>query len=154
MATIVTPPSALTRLIIASANPLLALSRLSIGLFLIWIGLCKIVPGWNPLEAESQVLLSALTHGKIDSTLLFYIIGGWQVLAGALLLLVRTARPAILMLWLLVVLYGMLACFEFPALHVDGQPTLVASIALRNALLTLAAIAIASRGVKDALVVR
>ena len=47
----VPPPSAYPRLISSSATPLLVLSRLLIGLFLIWIGLCKIIPGWNPLEA-------------------------------------------------------------------------------------------------------
>lgn len=147
-----TAPSALTRLIGSSANPLLTLSRLLIGLFLIWLGLTKCIPGWNPLEVDAQTLASALTQGKIDSTLLLYLIGGWQVLAGATLLLIKTARLAIVLLWLLIMVYGILFFFQFAALHDGNQPTLLASLVIRNALLTLAAIAITSRGVKDAMI--
>ncbi len=150
--TIVTSPSFLTRCIGISANPLMTLSRLLIGLFLIWLGLCKCVPGWNPLDTDTSLLVAAFTHGKVDPTIFLYLIGGWQVLAGVTLLLVMTARFSIVLLWLLVVVYGLLAFFQFPALHEEGQPTMVASMGLRNALLTLAAIAIASRGVKDAMI--
>lgn len=151
MAATPSAPGSLSLLIGASANPLLTVSRLLIGAFLIWIGLTKCIAGWNPLETETQLLLSALTQDKIDSKILLYAIGGWQVIAGATLLLIPTARLAIVLLWVLMVLYCVLFFYQFSALHLDGQPTQLASMMVRNALLTLATIAIASRGVKDSM---
>ena len=145
-------PSFLDRLIAGSASTALLLVRFLLALFFIWLGLTKCVPGWNPLDTEVQTMLTAMTQGKVDGSVLIYVIGGAQILAGLLLLVPGTLRFAVILLGLLLATYIAMAVFHLPDLH-DGKglPTLFATIVLRNALLTLAAIAVAARAVKDRL---
>jgi hypothetical protein len=141
--------SAFDRLVSVTANPMLVACRLLIGLFLVWIGLTKLIPGWNPLDAESIAFLGTVAQGKLDGQIGIYLVGGWQILAGLALCIVPALRLAVILLWLLLVLYAVIIVFHLPALFaVDHQPTLLASLALRNALLTLAGAAIASWSVK------
>ena len=141
--------SVFDRFISASANPMLVTCRLLIGLFLVWIGLTKLIPGWNPLDSDSIAFLGTMTQGKLDGQIGLYLIGGWQIIAGLALCIVPALRLAVILLWLLIALYILVIVTHLPALlDANHQPTLLASLTLRNALLTFAGAAIASWSVK------
>ena len=140
--------SAIDRFASATANPLLVLSRLLIGLFLVWLGLTKIIPGWAPFEGDAQLLLSTMTQGKLDGQIGIWLIGGWQVLAGLALCIVPALRLAIILLWLQLALLGVVVYFHLGALHDgSGLPTLFAHMMLRNTVITFVGLAIASHSV-------
>ena len=140
--------SAIDRLASVTANPLLVLSRLVIGLFLVWLGLTKIIPGWAPFEADAQLLLSTMTQGKLDGQIGIWLIGGWQVIAGLALCILPALRLAIILLWLQLALFGVVVAFHLNSLHDgSGVPTPFANMMLRNAVITLVGLAIASHSV-------
>ncbi len=135
----------------ATANPLLVLTRLLIGLFLIWLGLTKVVPGWGHFDADATALVQALALDHIDGRIGLYVIGGLQILTGAALCVVPALELAVALLWLLLALYLLVVVFHLPALRdANGLPTLFAGSMLRNALLTIAGLAVASYSVKFA----
>lgn len=141
--------SAFDRAVAATAHPLLVLTRLLIGLFLVWIGLAKCIPGWNPLDGEAQALLGSVTQGHLDPQIALWLIGGWQILTGLTLCIVPSLRLSIVLMWLLLVLYGLVIGFHVTELiDAKGQPTAFAGLALRNCLLTLAGLGIASYAIK------
>jgi uncharacterized membrane protein YphA (DoxX/SURF4 family) len=141
--------SAFDRAVAATAHPLLVLTRLLIGLFLIWVGLTKCVPGWNPLDSDSQAFLGAVVQGHVNPQIALWLIGGWQILTGLTLCIVPSLRLSIVLMWLLLVLYGLIIGFHVTELFdSNGLPTAFAGLALRNCLLTLAGLAIASYTVK------
>jgi hypothetical protein len=140
--------SAIDRFASATANPLLVLSRLVIGLFLVWLGLTKIIPGWAPFEGDAQLLMSTMTQGKLDGQIGIWLIGGWQVIAGLALCILPALRLAIILLWLQLALFGVVVAFHLSALHDgSGLPTLFAHMMLRNAVITFVGLAIASHSV-------
>jgi hypothetical protein len=140
---------AFDRFVSATANPMLVTTRLLIGLFLVWVGLAKLIPGWNPLDSDSVSFLGTVTQGKLDGQIGLYLIGGWQIIAGLALCIVPALRLAVILLWLLIALYIGIIAFHLPALlDANHQPTLLASLTLRNALLTFAGAGIASWSVK------
>lgn len=134
----------------ATANPLLVLTRLLIGLFLIWLGLTKIVPGWGHFDADAVQLMNTMTGGRLDGQVGLYLIGGWQVLTGLALCIIPALRLAVILLWLLLALFVVLVVFHLSAVYEGGAPTAFAGMMLRNFLLTLAGLAIASYSVKVA----
>ena len=142
--------SAIDRFASATANPLLVASRLLLGLFLIWLGLTKLVPGWGNYDVDAVQTMQAFTYGKLDGQIGLYLIGGWQVLTGLAVCIIPALRLAIVLLWLLLALYVVLVAFHLPALFEDGLPTPFAAMTLRNALLTFVALAIASYSLKAA----
>ena len=142
--------SAIDRFASATANPLLVLTRLLIGLFLIWLGLTKIVPGWGSFDADATQLMGTLSMGKLDGQIGLYLLGGWQVLSGLALCIIPALRLAVVLLWLLLVLFVLVVVFHLPALYDGGVPTVFAGVVLRNVLLGLAGLAIASYSVKVA----
>lgn len=143
------PMSAIDRIASATANPLLVLTRLLLGLFFVWLGLTKLVPGWNAFETEGAALLTAMAQGKFDGQIALYLIGGWQVIAGLALCVVPAIRLSLVLLFLLLALYGLLVAFSLPALHdSNGLPTAFAELTLRNALLTIAALAVAAHTIR------
>jgi len=142
--------AAIDRFASATASPLLVLTRLLIGIFLVWLGLTKIIPGWAPFDADAVQLMNTLTGGKLDGQIALYLIGGWQIITGVALCIIPALRLAIILLWLLLGLFLMLVVFNLSAVYQSGAPTAFAGMLMRNFLLTLAGLAIASYSVKVA----
>jgi hypothetical protein len=88
--------------IAASLTPILGhLTRLSLVAALVWLGLTKCVPAWNPAQADAEHLVSLLTAMKIDPAIGLIIIGVLQALAGLCLMMRRTAAAGVLLFALL-----------------------------------------------------
>ncbi len=132
-----------------TANPLIVFTRLLLGLFFVWLGLTKLIPGWASFEGDAVALLGGLTHGTIDSQLALYVLGGVQVITGLTLCIVPAINLAVILLWLLLALYGALVVTQLPAMLDDKHlPTVFAQMILRNILLTIAALAVASHTIR------
>lgn len=131
-----------------TANPLMVITRLLLGLFLVWLGVTKLVPGWNNLESDSLVLLSTFTQGKIDPQVGMYVLGGLQVITGLALCVIPALRWSFVLLWVLLAMYVTLAVVHAPELLDNGLPTPLAHLIIRNFLIVLAALSIAAHTIK------
>ena len=128
----------------ATANPLLVITRLLLGLFLVWLGVTKLVPGWNAFDGDSTLLMSAFTGGKIDGQVGMYVLGGLQVVTGLALCIVPAIEMSFLLLWILMGLYIAFGVLHASELIDNNRPTPLAQLIIRNCLLTLAALAVAA----------
>ena len=142
--------SALHAFASATANPLLVITRLLLGLFLVWLGVTKLIPDWNSHEVDAALLMSAFTGGKIDAQVGMYLLGGVQVVTGLALCIVPALELSFLLLWVLMGLYITLGVLHHSDLFVDYFPTPLAQLIIRNCLLTLAALAVAAYTIKVA----
>ena len=141
--------SAIHALASATANPLIILTRLLLGLFFIWLGLTKVIPGWSIYEGDSMVLMSTFSEGKIDGQVGLYVLGGMQILTGLALCIVPALELSFVLLWLLLGLYVALVVVHSASLRgSDGLPTALAHLVLRNGLLVMAGLAIAGHTIK------
>ena len=134
----------------ATANPLLVSTRLVLGLFFVWLGVTKLVPGWNSHEVDAALLMTAFTGGKIDAQVGMYLLGGVQVITGLAMCIVATLEFSFLLLWILMGLYVTLGVLHMSDLFVDNFPTPLAQLIIRNCLMTLAALAVAAYTIKVA----
>lgn len=133
----------------ATANPLIIITRLVLGLFFIGLGLTKVIPGWNIYESDSVTLMTMFAEGKIDGQVGVYVLGGLQILTGLALCIIPALEFSFVLLWLLFALFVALVVLHHAALISDnGVPTALAQVVLRNALLVLAALAIAAHTIK------
>ncbi len=133
---------------VATLAPLLTnLARLVLALVLVWIGLAKCVPGWNPGQVDSEQLMSLLTVGKVDGTVALMVVGGLQMLAGFCLAIPRLAGAAVTVLVLLFAMGVTLAILHWPIL-VGGAggvtPNAVGTGLVKGLALHLAAMALAA----------
>ncbi len=141
--------SAIHALASATANPLIIISRLVLGLFFIWLGLTKVIPGWNVYENDSLALIKMFAEGKIDAQVGMYILGGLQIITGLALCIIPALELSFVLLWLLLVLFvGLIVLHHEVLIGSDWVPTALAQIVLRNGLLVLAALAIAAHTIK------
>jgi len=134
----------------ASANPLLVVTRLLLGLFLVWLGVTKLVPGWGIHEGDATLLMSVFTGGKIDGQVGMYLLGGVQVITGLTLCIVPALKMSFIFLWILMGLYVALGVLHTSELVEKNFPTPLAQLIIRNCLLTLAALAVAAYTIKVA----
>lgn len=136
--------SALHAFASATANPLLVITRLLLGLFLVWLGVTKLVPGWNSYEGDALLLMSVFTGGKIDGQVGMYLLGGVQVITGLAMCIVPALEMSLLLLWILMGLYVALGVLHSSELLEKNFPTPLAQLIIRNCLLTMAALAVAA----------
>ena len=134
----------------ASANPLLVITRLLLGLFLVWLGVTKLVPGWSSHEGDAALLMTAFTGGIIDAQMGMYLLGGVQVITGLALCIVPALEMSFLLLWILMGLYVALGVLNISDLFDKSFPTPLAQLLIRNCLLTLSALAVAAYTIKVA----
>jgi len=139
---------------VATLAPLLTnLARLVLALVLVWIGLAKCVPGWEPGTVDSEQLMSLLTVGKVDGTVALTVVGGLQMLAGLCLAIPRLAGAAVTVLFLLFAIGVTLAIMHWPVM-VGGAggvtPNAIGTGLLKGLTLHLAAMALAAASAKKA----
>jgi hypothetical protein len=141
--------SAIHALASATANPLIILTRLLLGLFFIWLGLTKVIPGWSIYESDSTLLIATFAEGKIDGLVGLYVLGGLQMVTGLALCIVPALELSFVLLWLLLGMYVALFVLHAASLHAgDGLPTPLAHLILRNGLLIMAGLAIAAHTIR------
>lgn len=141
--------SAIHALASATANPLITVTRLLVGLFFIGLGLTKLVPGWSIYEGDSAVLAAIFAEGKADGQIGLYVLGGLQLMAGLALCIVPALHLSFILLWLLFAVYVTLGVLHHTSLYGSGHvPTAFAHLILRDGLLVLTALALAAHTIK------